>query len=253
MVSPVFVVGNWKMNGSAQLAKEFSEKLDRIQPELAKEVNVALCVPDTLLASFGRADTLRIGAQNISEFESGAYTGEISAILLKEQECDLVIVGHSERRQLFLESSQSVAKKAAKALEHGLTPIVCLGETEQDREHGRTFDVIGEQLSAVRAELNESLMTQIWLAYEPVWAIGTGKTASPEQAQEVHSWLRDQLGPTGVELPILYGGSVKAGNAGELFQQKDIDGGLIGGASLDINEFEGICRKADALMKQEGL
>ncbi len=252
MVSSVFVVGNWKMNGSVLLAGDFSTELRRIQPELATEVQIALCVPDTLLVSFDLDKKIRIGAQNLSEFDAGAYTGEVSANLLTEQGCHLVIVGHSERRQLFSESSEQVAKKAAQALRNGLTPIVCIGETGEQREEGKTFAVIGEQLLAVQQELGEAGMASIWLAYEPVWAIGTGKTASPEQAQEVHAWLRDQLGSVGTELPILYGGSVKAGNAAELFQQRDIDGGLIGGASLDINEFEGICRAADTLIKRKG-
>lgn len=240
------------MNGSARLAGDFSSELRRIQPELATEVQIALCVPDTLLGAFDLDKKVRIGAQNVSEFDSGAYTGEISASLLKEQGCNLVIVGHSERRQLFSETSQQVAKKAAQALQNGMTPIVCIGETGEQREEGKTFEVIGEQLLAVQQELGETGMVSIWLAYEPVWAIGTGKTASPEQVQEVHAWLRNQLGVAGTELPILYGGSVKAENAGLLFQQGDIDGGLIGGASLDLNEFEGICRAADTLIKQKG-
>ena len=252
MVSSVFVVGNWKMNGSARLAGDFSSELRRIQPELAAEVQIALCVPDTLLGAFDLDKKVRIGAQNLSQFDSGAYTGEISANLLKEQGCNLVIVGHSERRQLFSETSQQVAKKAAQALQNGMTPIVCIGETGEQREEGKTFEVIGEQLLAVQQELGETGMVSIWLAYEPVWAIGTGKTASPEQAQEVHAWLRNQLGVAGTELPILYGGSLNAESAGLLFQQGDIDGGLIGGASLDLKEFEGICRAADTLIKQKG-
>lgn len=252
MVSSVFVVGNWKMNGSVALANDFRLGLGKMQPELAAEVNIALCVPNTLLRAFGDSGGVRIGAQNVSEQDAGAYTGEISADLLQEQDCDLVIVGHSERRQLFAETSMQVANKAAKALEKGLTPIVCLGETESQREQGETFEIIAEQLLAVKQKLGLASLAKTWIAYEPVWAIGTGKTASPEQAQEVHAWLRDQLGEVGSQIPLLYGGSVKADNARELFQQEDIDGGLIGGASLDLNEFESICRVADALIKQKG-
>lgn len=252
MLSSVFVVGNWKMNGSVTLAKEFCRELGRAKPDLHNQIEIALCVADTLIASFDAPEAIRVGAQNLSEYDSGAYTGETSAEMLKEQACDLVIVGHSERRQLFVETSEQVAKKAAQAVRQGLTPIVCVGETEEQREENRTFDVIGEQLLAVQQELGDEALLNIWLAYEPVWAIGTGKTASPEQAQEVHAWLRNQLGEVGAKIPLLYGGSVKASNAEQLFQQKDIDGGLIGGASLDINEFQGICQVADALLKPKG-
>ena len=238
------------MNGSSVKAKEFSDRLEAMGQNLAAEIEVALCVPDTLLSAFS-GQRIRVGAQNISEFDAGAYTGETSAGLLKEQGCDLVIVGHSERRQLFSEDSNRVALKAAKALEQGLTPIVCLGETWEEREKNKTFDVIGEQLQAVAKELGKENMPKIWLAYEPVWAIGTGKTASPEQAQEVHAWIRTQLGSASAKTPILYGGSVKSANAAELFAQNDIDGGLIGGASLDVNEFESICHQADTLIKQK--
>lgn len=240
------------MNGSISRAEEFCQGLRRFELELADQVEIALCVPDTLLAAFSASEDVRVGAQNISEYDSGAYTGEISADLLKEQGCNLVIVGHSERRQLFAESSEQVANKAAQALRHGLTPIVCVGETEQQREQGRTFEVVGEQIQAVQRELKASDIEKIWLAYEPVWAIGTGKTAQPEQAQEVHSWIRAQLGEAGIKIPLLYGGSVKAANADQLFQQKDINGGLIGGASLDLNEFQSICKIASALTKPKG-
>ncbi len=251
MVSSVFVVGNWKMNGSATLAEGFCQEIQKIGSALADEVKVALCVPDTLLSAFSASSQIRVGAQNVSEFDSGAYTGETSATLLKEQGCNLVIVGHSERRQLFGETSAQVAKKAAKAVQMGLTPIVCIGETEEQRQEDKTFNVLAEQLQPVLDGLSKEEVASIWVAYEPVWAIGTGKTASPEQAQEVHSWLRSALGAAGTDIPLLYGGSVKAGNAEQLFQQKDIDGGLIGGASLDIDEFSSICRSADALIKQK--
>ena len=251
-MTSVFVIGNWKMNGSADLAATFSNKIESIRSELSEQVTVALCVPDLLISAFEQEGKIRVGAQNLSEFTSGAYTGETSAQLLTEQGCDLVIVGHSERRQLFAETSEQVAKKAAKALEFGLTPIVCLGETGDERKNDQTFDVIGEQLQAVQKELGDQNMEKIWLAYEPVWAIGTGLTASPDQAQEVHAWLRNRLGKVGQSLPILYGGSVNAANANNLFAQQDIDGGLIGGASLKVDEFENICRAANTLINNKG-
>lgn len=248
MVSSVFVIGNWKMNGSTALANEFSQGIDELGSSVAAQIEVALCVPATLLRAFD-SPKIRVGAQNISEHDSGAYTGELSADLLKEQSCDLVIVGHSERRHLFGESSEDVARKAAKALANGFTPIVCVGETEADREQGKTFDVVGSQLAAIQNELSAEVLEKIYIAYEPVWAIGTGKTASPEQAQEVHAWIREQLGKAGAEIPLLYGGSVKASNAEQLFQQRDIDGGLIGGASLELNEFINICRAAETVIQ----
>lgn len=247
-MSDIYVVGNWKMNGSVALAQEFSGRFKAIGSELSDQIAVAICFPDLLINAINPKSGIRVGAQNLSEHNAGAYTGETSAQLLKDQSCDLVIVGHSERRQLFSETSEQVANKAAKALEFGLTPVVCLGETGQEREEGRTFDVIGEQLQAVTAKLGDQGIAKIWLAYEPVWAIGTGQTASPDQAQEVHAWLRNNLGNAGQNLPILYGGSVNSGNAKDLFAQQDIDGGLIGGASLKIDEFESICRIATTLV-----
>lgn len=247
-MSDIYVVGNWKMNGSVALAQEFSGRFKAIGSELSDQIAVAICFPDLLINAINPKSGIRVGAQNLSEHNAGAYTGETSAQLLKDQSCDLVIVGHSERRQLFSETSEQVANKAAKALEFGLTPVVCLGETGQEREEGRTFDVIGEQLQAVTAKLGDQGIAKIWLAYEPVWAIGTGQTASPDQAQEVHAWLRNNLGNEGQNLPILYGGSVNSGNAKDLFAQQDIDGGLIGGASLKIDEFESICRIATTLV-----
>ena len=247
-MSDIYVVGNWKMNGSVALAQEFSGRFKAIGSELSDQIAVAICFPDLLINAINPKSGIRVGAQNLSEHNAGAYTGETSAQLLKDQSCDLVIVGHSERRQLFSETSEQVANKAAKALEFGLTPVVCLGETGQEREEGRTFDVIGEQLQAVTAKLGDQGIAKIWLAYVPVWAIGTGQTASPDQAQEVHAWLRNNLGNAGQNLPILYGGSVNSGNAKDLFAQQDIDGGLIGGASLKIDEFESICRIATTLV-----
>ena len=183
------------------------------------------------------------GAQDVSEQPKGAFTGEVSASMLRELGCTHVIVGHSERRQHHGESSELVARKAASALRGGLTPIVCVGETLEQREAGRTDELVGAQLDAVLGLLGNDIARTV-VAYEPVWAIGTGKTATPAQAQAVHRMLREKLGAFGSEargVQVLYGGSVKAENAAELFACEDIDGGLVGGASLNATEFIAIC------------
>ena len=188
---------------------------------------------------------LKWGAQNLDDHESGAYTGEISAAMLVDYGCSHVIVGHSERRSLFGETDTLVAGKVEMAQQHGLTPILCVGETLDQREAEQTEMVVGRQLDAVVDRIGISQFSSLVLAYEPLWAIGTGKTASPEQAQAVHGYLRGRLaqqdGQIAAGLRILYGGSVKSDNASALFAQADIDGGLIGGASLDAQEFLKIC------------
>lgn len=184
------------------------------------------------------------GAQNISDHESGAYTGEVSGSMLREFGCEYVLVGHSERRTLFGESNEQVADKVVAALKSGITPVICVGESQAEREAGQTLAVVGKQLDAVMAVVSNQQLDTTVIAYEPVWAIGTGLTATPEQAQEVHRFIRDQLGEIGAGVRILYGGSVKAENAESLFQQPDIDGALVGGASLDPVEFSAICRDA---------
>ena len=194
----------------------------------------------------GKVYDIASGAQDCSAHESGAYTGEVSAAMLSEYGCRYVIVGHSERRAYHAESDQLVADKAKIALAHRLTPIVCVGETLAEREAGQTDAVVKRQLSAVIHTLAHCI-SQVVVAYEPVWAIGTGRTASPEQAQAVHALLRSQLKAASEkagEMKILYGGSVKADNAATLFGQADIDGGLIGGASLKASDFVAICRAA---------
>lgn len=197
-----------------------------------------------LLATSG----IRWGAQNVSSRVSGAFTGEVSVGMLADFACSYVIVGHSERRMLYGEVDAVVAEKAAVAIEGGLIPVVCLGETLEERESGKTMAVIGRQLAAVTERLGVSGMKSSVLAYEPVWAIGTGRTASPGQVQEVHSGLRAQVGrldsSCAASLRILYGGSVKASTAGELFALPDVDGGLVGGASLVSTEFLAICEAA---------
>lgn len=233
------VVGNWKMNGGLAsnaallvgLAAGWKARPDR---------QLAVCVPYPYLAQARDvlAETPVLwGAQDVSQHASGAYTGEVSAGMIAEFGCRYVLTGHSERRQLFGETDAVVAAKAKAALTTGLTPIVCVGETLAERDAGQWQQVVARQLDAAVEALGADVALAV-LAYEPVWAIGTGRTATPQQAQEVHAYLRARLGQAGAPgVPILYGGSVKATNAGALFAQADVDGGLVGGASLDAAEF----------------
>ena len=240
------VVGNWKMHGSRAANAQLLAGLKEAGPWNA---DVAVCVPfpyiaETALALTGT--TLAYGAQDCSAHEQGAYTGEVSSTMLQDIGCRYVIVGHSERRAYHAESDQLVADKAKAALAHGVTPIVCVGETRAEREAGQTEAVVKRQLAAVIHTLGHCCGEMV-LAYEPVWAIGTGLTATPEQAQAVHAVLRAQLQAATDRAPamrILYGGSVKADNAAQLFAQPDIDGGLIGGASLKVADFAAICLAA---------
>jgi triosephosphate isomerase (TIM) len=240
------VVGNWKMNGNRTANADLLAALKVAGPWAAE---VAVCAPSPYLGEVALAlqgEAIGWGAQDCSAFESGAYTGEVSAAMLAEFGCRFVLVGHSERRAQHAESDQLVADKAKAALAHGITPIVCVGETLAEREAGTTDVVVKRQLSAVIHTLAQCI-SQAVVAYEPVWAIGTGKTASPEQAQAVHAVLRAQLKAATEHadaMKILYGGSVKADNAAVLFSQADIDGGLIGGASLKASDFAAICRAA---------
>lgn len=235
------IAGNWKMNGSlAANTALMGELLAGIgQPAC----DVAVCVPAVYLAQvqllLAGQGGIALGAQDVSQHESGAYTGDVSAAMLKELGARYVIVGHSERRQYQGETDAQVAVKAQRALAAGLTPIVCVGETLQEREQGETESVVSRQLSAV-IQLNGERLADLVVAYEPVWAIGTGRTATPEQAQAVHAALRALLAAADLQaagVRILYGGSMNAGNAAELLAQPDIDGGLIGGASLKARDF----------------
>jgi len=233
------VVGNWKMHGSRAANKAL---LDALLAGLggADGVECAVCPPFPYLQQVSerlKGSALACGAQNVSEHEQGAFTGEVSAAMLAEFGCRYVIVGHSERRQLYGESDARVAAKFAAAQRAGLTPILCVGETLEEREAGKTEDVVARQLDAVAIDPNARAV----LAYEPVWAIGTGRNATPQQAQAVHAFLRKKLAPG---TRILYGGSVKAQNAAALFAMPDIDGGLIGGASLAAQDFIGIVKAA---------
>ncbi|MEO7338664.1 MAG: triose-phosphate isomerase [Caldimonas sp.] len=240
------VVGTWKMNGGHAANAELLAGLKAAGPWVAE---VAVCAPFPYLAEVALSlqdGAISWGAQDCSAHESGAYTGEVSAGMLNEFGCRYVIVGHSERRAMHRESDQLVADKAKAALAHRLTPIVCVGETLAERDAGLTADVVKRQMSAVIHTLAHCI-SQVVVAYEPVWAIGTGKTASPDEAQSVHGLLRAQLraaSGSADEMKILYGGSVKAENSKSLFGQADIDGGLIGGAALKASDFAAICRAA---------
>lgn len=244
------VAGNWKMNGrletNAQLLAAITAEVSKMQG-----VSAAVCVPYPYLAQVESQLTGTVvswGAQNLSEHASGAYTGEVNASMLQDFACRYVLVGHSERRSLYGESSELVAEKFAVALAAGLTPILCVGETLEERESGRTMQVVGEQMDAVLKRVGVAAFSKAVVAYEPVWAIGTGKTATSAQAEEVHAAIRAQIAKADAKvaasLQILYGGSVKPSNAAELFGMPDIDGGLIGGASLVADDFLAICRAA---------
>lgn len=244
------VAGNWKMHGSLAenqaLLVAFKSALDGLQG-----AGVAVCAPFPYLAQLQtelKGTSLAWGSQNVSEHAKGAYTGEVSTSMLKDFGCAYAIVGHSERRSLYGESDETVAKKFMAVQAAGLTPILCVGETLAEREGGITEQVVGRQLDAVISAAGVDSLAKAVVAYEPVWAIGTGKTASPEQAQAVHAFIRGKIASLSKSvadgLVIQYGGSVKASNAVELFSQPDIDGGLIGGASLIAEEFIAICKAA---------
>ncbi len=236
------VIGNWKMHGSLASVTDLINQLEERLGDF-EGVGMAVCPPYVFLPQVALqlgACNIAWGAQNLSEQGEGAFTGEVSATMLREFGSHYVIVGHSERRSLYGESNELTAQKAECALQSGLIPVICVGETLAQRESGETLEVISRQLSAVSREVLEKSV----VAYEPVWAIGTGKTATPAQAQKVHAYIRQQLGEAGAAVRILYGGSVKAANAAELFSQSDIDGGLIGGASLVADDFEVIVKAA---------
>ena len=233
------VAGNWKMHGSRTANRALLDAILKGLPESPKRggAQCAVCPPFPFLGELAerlRGTPVAVGAQNVSEHAQGAYTGEVSAAMLAEVGCRYVIVGHSERRQLYGESDAQVAAKFAAARSAGLTPILCVGETLAEREAGRTEEVVARQLGAVA-------FSQAVLAYEPVWAIGTGRNATPEQVQTVHAFLRQRVPH---DTPILYGGSVKPQNAAAIFAMPDVDGGLIGGASLVAADFLAILQAA---------
>jgi triosephosphate isomerase len=248
-----FVAGNWKMNGSRQANAAL---LDKVVAGLGQDgsVDVAVCPPSVYLEAVGArlaGTPVRLGAQNLCDQEKpGAFTGEIHGAMLKEIGCTYVIVGHSERRALYGETDGVVARKIRTAQSLGLLPILCVGETLEQREQNETEAVLKRQLEAVLDLCGIGSLPQAVLAYEPVWAIGTGRTATPAQAQAAHAFLRSQVAARDARiaaaLRILYGGSVNAGNAKALFAEPDVDGGLIGGASLKADEFLAICAAAQA-------
>ncbi len=246
------VVGNWKMHGRLAENRVLLQAISRGAEDLPGDVRVGVCVPCPYLA---QAQTLleggRVawGVQDISAHEQGAYTGEVAAGMAVEFGASYAIVGHSERRAYHCEGADTVGVKAQCALAAGLTPIVCVGETLEQRDAGNTEQVVGEQLDAVLAKLSVEEVARIVVAYEPVWAIGTGRSATAQQAQDVHAFLRSRLAAKGgdaADVLLLYGGSVKPDNAEDLFSQPDIDGGLIGGASLKDKDFLAICTAAVA-------
>lgn len=246
------VAGNWKMNKNFDEAQALvSEVVNMVQDEVNNQAEVVLCPPFPFLSSVGKAlggnSKIHLGAQNCHQKESGAFTGEVSADMLKSVGVEYVILGHSERRQYFNEDNQILEAKVKAALQAGLIPIFCIGESLEQREQDLTFEVIETQLKEGLFHVTNEEFARVVIAYEPIWAIGTGKTATSQQAQEVHAFIREQIArhydaAAADNTTILYGGSANPGNARELFSQPDIDGGLIGGASLKSRDFTDIVK-----------
>jgi len=238
------VAGNWKMNGSLELITTLAETLKNASNN---NIDVLIFPPFPLLSKALEAGIVA-GSQTVSHENAGAFTGEVDAKLVAELGCKYTLVGHSERRSIYGESNADVAAKFEKAQQYNLTPILCVGESEEQREQGITESVVSEQINAVINKLGVAALVNSVIAYEPVWAIGTGKTASPEQAQKVHKFIRDEIAALDVvvsqNIALLYGGSVNDQNSELLFAQADIDGGLIGGASLKPDAFVNICNSA---------
>ncbi|MBO61445.1 MAG: triose-phosphate isomerase [Verrucomicrobiales bacterium] len=247
----LIIAGNWKMNKTVAESLDLANGLVRELKDI-KEVDIAICPPFTALSEVSKAvidSNIRLGAQNMSQNNYGAHTGEIAAGMLKEFSTKYVILGHSERREYQRESDELIASKAKAAHEAGLKPIVCVGEQLEEREAGKTEDVVGTQVRGSLAGLTTEEMLGTVIAYEPVWAIGTGKTATSEQAQEVHAFIRNLLAElfdadTAKAVRIQYGGSVKPDNARELMSQADVDGTLVGGASLDVRSFSELIKNS---------
>jgi triosephosphate isomerase len=239
-----YIAANWKMHKTVAEAAEF---VDALLPRIAAtEADVVLCPPFTALSAvverrYGTA--VKVAAQNMHEEDSGGFTGEVSAPMLVELDVEAVVLGHSERRQHFAESDEALSRKVPKALAAGLEPILCIGESEEARDAGEAEQVLERQLQADLSALEPAQIASVVIAYEPIWAIGTGRTATPEQAQAACAFIRDVLrmrGAAADEVRILYGGSVKPANAAELLSLPDVDGALVGGASLDPNDFAAI-------------
>ena len=253
MTRQAIVAANWKMNGDSALVSSMVSALASIN--LPSHVDVVICPSFPYLSELNQKitaanlnDAIQVGSQNVSEHDSGAYTGEVSTAILQDLAIHYVILGHSERRSLYNETSLQVAKKVHVALNAGLTPILCIGESEAERANGQTESVLSAQIQPVIDEIGINKFNDVVIAYEPVWAIGTGKTASSAMAQETHQFIRQFLAQHNEQVankvPLLYGGSVNAANCEELFAQADIDGGLIGGASLQVEQFKVICSTA---------
>jgi len=243
-----YIAANWKMNKTVAEAAEF---VDTLLPRIsATQHDVVICPPFTALTAvverrYGTA--VKVAAQNMHEEDSGAFTGEVSAPMLVELDVEAVVLGHSERRQFFGETDEALARKVPAALAHDLEPILCVGESEAARDGGETEEVLERQLQADLAGIEAADLSKVVIAYEPIWAIGTGKVATPEQAQEACAYIRDVVrmrGGAADDLRVLYGGSVKPGNAAELLSLPDVDGALVGGAALDAEDFAAIVEAA---------
>lgn len=249
MARQKIIAGNWKMNGSLSSVEQLIEGIKSSSKEFNAEVVVSPSFPYLASVSSLLLDSpVKLAAQNVSHEKSGAFTGEVSASMLQDFNVSYVLVGHSERRALYAETDDVVAKKTKSLLENGLTPMLCIGETLEERQQGVTIDVCNTQVNAVIEKVGIEAFQNIVIAYEPVWAIGTGLSASAEQAQEVHKAIRDNLFRLNAKVSestrIVYGGSVKANNSAALFTMPDIDGALVGGASLDVDEFISIVKSA---------
>jgi triosephosphate isomerase len=243
-----YIAANWKMHKTVAEAAEF---VDALLPRIAAtQSDVVICAPFTALTAvverrYGTA--VKVAAQNMHEEDTGAFTGEVSAPMLVELDVEAVVLGHSERRQYFAETDEALARKVAVALDADLEPILCVGESEEARDAGQTEEVLERQLQTDLGAIEPGQIESVVIAYEPVWAIGTGRTATPEQAQEACPFIRDVLrmqGAAADEVRVLYGGSVKPGNAAELLSLPDVDGALVGGASLDVDDFAAIVEAA---------
>ena len=253
-----YIAGNWKMNGTSAEARNLVTEISRKAPGLSAAQFVVI-PPYTTLAEavrLAQGSPVLIGGQNLHWEDKGAFTGEISAPMLKDAGCAIVVIGHSERRQFFGETDQTVNRKIKAALRHGLTPILCIGESLEEREAGRTLDKIRTQLAEAYRDIGPEDAAKMVIAYEPIWAIGTGRTASPAQAEEIHAFIRKDFAqkygnPAAAYAIILYGGSVKPDNAYALFKEIDIDGFLVGGASLDAGSFIRIAEEALRAYEEE--
>ncbi|MCK9305888.1 MAG: triose-phosphate isomerase [Bacteroidales bacterium] len=243
------VAGNWKMNTTVAEGETLVKELLELVEESDTAAEVIVCPPFTHLDTIGRMvranydgkQYIQLGAQNCAGQPSGAFTGEVSALMLKSLSCKYVIIGHSERREYFGETGSSLFQKLILVIQNGMTPIFCVGEKLKDREEKREYEIVGDQIKEVLYQLKGADMEKVIIAYEPVWAIGTGRTATSEQAEEMHAFIRkivsDKFGKLSQQIPILYGGSCKPSNAAELFSKSNVDGGLIGGASLSSEDF----------------